>query len=109
MVSVLSMILLLTLLPQPAPAQTFQEFVTRQGDKLMEGDREFRFISFNVPNLHYIEDNLPFEETSPWRIPDEFEIRDALTSVRQMGGTVVRIYTLSARTGAVQRRGDARA
>jgi mannan endo-1,4-beta-mannosidase len=97
MVSVLSMILLLTLLPQPAPAQTFQEFVTRQGDKLMEGDREFRFISFNVPNLHYIEDNLPFEETSPWRIPDEFEIRDALTSVRQMGGTVVRIYTLSVR------------
>jgi mannan endo-1,4-beta-mannosidase len=97
--SVLSMILLLTPLPQSppvaAPAQTFQEFVTRQGDKLMEGDREFRFISFNVPNLHYIEDSLPFEETNPWRIPDEFEIRDALTSVKQMGGTVVRIYTLS--------------
>jgi hypothetical protein len=66
MVSVLSMIVLLTPLPQSppvaSPAQTFQELVTRQGDKLMEGDREFRFISFHVPNLHYIEDNLPFEE-----------------------------------------------
>ena len=63
----------------------------------MEGDKEFRFVSFNVPNLHYIEDNLPFEGTNPWRIPDEFEIRDALTSVKQMGGRVVRTYTLSVR------------
>lgn len=72
--------------PAPVPAPTFEEFVTRQGERLMEGDKEFRFVSFNVPNLHYIEDNLPFEETNPWRIPDEFEIRDALASVKQAGG-----------------------
>ena len=101
MLLVLSMVFILTPLVQApasvAPARTFGDFVTRQGDRLMEGDKEFRFVSFNVPNLHYIEDNLPFEERNPWRIPDEFEIRDALTSVKQAGGRVVRIYTLSVR------------
>lgn len=101
MLSVISLILILGAQvqapPVVTPAQGFKDFVTRQGDKLMEGGKEFRFVSFNVPNLHYIEDNLPFEETNPWRIPDEFEIRDALTSVKQAGGCVVRIYTLSVR------------
>jgi hypothetical protein len=101
MLLVLSMVVMLCpLLHAPPPAassQAFQEFVTCQGDRLMEGDKEFRFVSFNVPNLHYIEDNLPFEETNPWRIPDEFEVRDALTSVKQAGGRVVRTYTLSVR------------
>jgi hypothetical protein len=76
-------------------ARGFEHFVTRQGDKLMEGRSEYRFISFNIPNLHYVEDNLPFEETNPWRLPDEFEITDALVAVKQMGGRVVRTYTLS--------------
>jgi mannan endo-1,4-beta-mannosidase len=101
MLPVTSMILILAPLlqapPAAVPAQGFNDFVTRQGDRLMEGDKEFRFVSFNVPNLHYIEDNLPFEERNPWRIPDEFEIRDALTSVKQAGGRVVRTYTLSVR------------
>ncbi len=74
-----------------------QNFITRSGDRLMEGQREFRFVSVNIPNLHYIEDNLPFQESGPWRLPDEFEIRDALLSVEQMGGRVVRTYTLSVR------------
>ncbi len=34
---------------------------------------------------------------SPWRIPDEFEIRHALMSVKQAGGLVVRTYTLLGR------------
>lgn len=92
MLLVLSMVFILTPLVQaPAsvpPAQAFEDSVTRQGDRLMEGDKEFRFVSFNVPNPHYIEDNLPFEETNPWRIPDEFEIRDTLASVKQAVGRV---------------------
>ena len=92
MTTILSIVLIFAPLvqapPSNPPAQAFTGFVARQSDRLMEGDKEFRFVSFNVPNLHYIEDNLPFEETDPWRIPDEFEIRDALTSVRQMGGRV---------------------
>ncbi len=75
----------------------FQHFITADGDKLMDGSREYRFISCNIPNLHYVEDNMQFEETIPFRFPTEFEIRDALLSIQQMGGQVVRIYTLSVR------------
>ncbi|MGB7581544.1 MAG: hypothetical protein WBL85_03735 [Sedimentisphaerales bacterium] len=75
----------------------FKSFVYTRGDKLMDENGEFRFISFNVPCLHYNEDNMPFTEMNPWRLPDEFEINDALESVRQMGGRVARIYTLSLR------------
>ena len=75
----------------------FKNFITTQGDKLMDGEKELRFISCNIPNLHYIEDYLPFDGTNPWRLPDEFEIRDALTAIKQMGGKVVRIYVFSVR------------
>ncbi|MGE5498720.1 MAG: cellulase family glycosylhydrolase [Syntrophothermus sp.] len=78
------------------PAQV-ANFVTKKGDKLMDGDKELRFISFNIPNLHYVEDYLPFEGTDPFRLPDEFEIRDALTSIKQFGGKVTRMYVLSVR------------
>jgi len=76
---------------------TFTKFVYRHGDKLMDEGGELRFISFNIPNLHYNEDNMPFNELNPWRLPNEFEITDALEAVRQMGGQVVRIYCLSVR------------
>lgn len=73
----------------------FKNFITAKGDKLMDGDAELRFISCNVPNLHYVEDYLPFEGTNPFRLPDEFEIRDALTAIKQMGGKVARVYVFS--------------
>ena len=74
-----------------------KHFIVAKGDKLYDGENEFRFISYNIPNLHYVEDNMVFEETIPFRLPDEFEIRDALLSIKQSGGRVVRIYTLSVR------------
>jgi hypothetical protein len=81
---------------QPVKAQSgFEHFITVRGDQLMNGDQPFRFISFNLPNLQMIEDNLPFAGTNAWRLPDEFEIRDGLATVRQMGGTVVRTYAIS--------------
>ena len=70
-------------------------FITRSGDKLMEGDKQYRFISVNIPNLHLVEDNMAFEATNEWRFPDEFEITDALSSVKQMGGRAARMYVLS--------------
>jgi len=79
----------------------FKNFISVKGDKLMDGEAELRFISCNVPNLHYIEDYLPFSGTNQWRLPDEFEIRDALMSVKQMGGKVARIYVFS-----VKKEGD---
>jgi hypothetical protein len=78
----------------------FSNFITRSGDKIYDGDKEFRFISFNVPNLLLIEDNVPFTEINQWRIPSEFEIRDALLAVKQMGGKVARSYVLSVRRDA---------
>ena len=42
-----------------------------------------------------IEDAYEFTKPNPWRWPNEFEIEDALESVRQMGGQVVRTYVLS--------------
>src|SRR5450759_3415161 len=59
----------------------FKNFLTTKGDKLMDGNTELRFISCNIPNLHYVEDYLPFSGTNPWRLPDDFEIRDAFMAV----------------------------
>ena len=70
-------------------------FITRDADKLIENGKEYRFVSFNIPNLHLVEDNMAFEATNEWRFPDDFEITDALTSVKQMGGRAVRIYVIS--------------
>jgi len=79
----------------PLRAQSWlHHFITVQGDQLMDGQEPFRFISFNIPNLLIVEDNMPFTGTNAWRLPDEFEIRDGLATVRQMGGTVVRTYSI---------------
>ena len=81
-----------------APARSsFSHFVTVSGDRLMDGPNPLRFISFNIPNLHCIEDYMRFEETNVWRMPDAYEIRDALESIRAMGGTVTRMYTITVR------------
>lgn len=130
------------------PESVFTNFITRSGDKLMDGQNEFRFVSFNMPNLHYVEDYLPFVppnvrrakgsqitpqapaalgqmecagetesalgatataalncitdnsasiQTTHFRLPDAFEITDALASLKQMGCPAVRTYTLSVR------------
>ena len=75
-------------------SQGFENFITVSGSKLMDGTNEYRFISFNIPNLNFVEDEMAFTTVSPYRLPTEFEIRDALLSVKQMGGRVVRIYTI---------------
>ncbi|HKW28566.1 MAG TPA: cellulase family glycosylhydrolase [Verrucomicrobiae bacterium] len=72
----------------------FRNFITVRGDQLLDGTRPFRFISFNIPNLLIVEDNVPFNRTNPWCLPDEFELQDALATVHQMGGTVVRTYSI---------------
>ena len=71
-----------------APGPGLHSFVTRDGDQLVLDGEPFRFVGMNVPNLHVLED-------PDWHLPEPWEQRDALCSVRQMGGTVTRIYTLS--------------
>ncbi|HEY1490594.1 MAG TPA: hypothetical protein VGF90_06095 [Verrucomicrobiae bacterium] len=76
-------------------------FITTRDGKLFDGTNEFRFISMNIPNLLDIEDNVPFAGENAWRLPDKFEINDALETVQQMGGTVARTYVIT-----VQRAND---
>ncbi|MEI6194330.1 MAG: hypothetical protein WCS42_08365, partial [Verrucomicrobiota bacterium] len=73
----------------------FQQFITARDGQLMDGSQPFRFISLNIPNLQLIEDNVPFAETNPWRLPDQFELTDALATIRELGGTVTRTYVIS--------------
>ena len=78
-------------------AQGFENFITVSGSKLMDGDQQFRFISFNVPTLNYQEDEMSFTRTNPYRLPSEFEMRDVFETVKEMGGQVIRIYTIPVR------------
>jgi hypothetical protein len=94
---VLTLALQLSCASEPPQPLAEAEFITPRDGLLYEGDHEFRFLSFNIPNLFYIEDDMRFDQSMPFRWPDEYEVRDALESVRQMGGRVVRTYTLSVR------------
>ncbi|WP_420401836.1 hypothetical protein [Flagellimonas sp.] len=72
----------------------FENFITVTGNKLMDGDKEFRFVSFNVPTLNYNEDEFAFSEIQPYSLPDEYEIRDVFETINQLGGRVIRMYTI---------------
>jgi mannan endo-1,4-beta-mannosidase len=73
----------------------FEHFIKARGDQLVDGEKPFRFISFNIPNLLVIEDNVLFAEINPWRLPDKFELTDALATVRELGGNVARTYVIT--------------
>ena len=89
----------------------FDNFITRQGDRLYDGSTPFRFISFNVPSLLAKswswaggpdtdqEDAPPEGESWEWKRAEEWEQEDAIVSVAQMGGNVLRTYTLSVGQG----------
>jgi hypothetical protein len=85
-----------------AADSSLANFISARDGKLFDGTREFRFISFNIPNLLEIEDNVAFTNENPWRLPNTFEINDALETIRAVGGTVARTYVIS-----VQRTNDA--
>jgi hypothetical protein len=81
-----------------APAAAgFDHFVTVDGHRLMDGPDEFRFVSFNVPTLLYVEDEMAFEQTNPYGLPGEWALRDLFRTVVQTGGRVVRAYTIPVR------------
>ncbi|MGE5315730.1 MAG: sialate O-acetylesterase [Acidobacteriota bacterium] len=90
-------LLALSLILSSAAAAQFAHFITAKDGRLLDGSEEFRFVSYNIPNLHYVEYNFQFAEPNPWRLPDAFEIRDALMSIKIMGGNATRMYVLSVR------------
>ena len=87
--------------PAPAaetavPASKLERFITRQGDKLYDGEKEFRFIGANMPGL-----SLPYDYTMklPERmtLPTPWEQADGLKTLDQMNLRVVRIWNLPIR------------
>jgi mannan endo-1,4-beta-mannosidase len=74
-------------------------FVTRAHDKLHEGDQEFRFVSVNLPDILQVITNNVFDgdRETRLRLPDEFELRDGVRTVRQLGGRVLRTFVITCR------------
>lgn len=97
MVKKAAFILILLAMILTSFCQGFQNFITASGSGLMDGERPYRFISFNVPTLNYQEDEMAFKVTNPYALPDEFEMRDVFNTVKEMGGRVIRIYTIPVR------------
>ena len=74
----------------------FEHFITRQGDKLMDGAQEFRFLGANMPGLM-----LPYDWTLylPERLhlPTPWEQEDGFKTLDQMNLRVVRLWNLPIR------------
>lgn len=79
---------------QTTTKEGFKHFIKVDGNKLMDGDKVFRFVSFNVPTLHYNEDEFEFSQLHAYSLPDEFELRDVFETISQIGGKVIRMYTI---------------
>jgi len=95
-VSKLSQVLLLVIIVvgcAKLDEHKFEHFITAKGGQLKDGDSTFRFLSFNIPTLNFIEDEMEFTKPHAFKLPNSFEIRDALESLKQIGGTVARTYT----------------
>jgi len=75
------------------PVKEFRYFIVRSGDKLIDGDHEFRFFGLAAPNMQQNESQLRSDMTN--RFPDEFEIRDLFSGIERVGGLVTRTFTLS--------------
>jgi hypothetical protein len=86
-------------LSRPVAAVAFDHFVTRSADKLHDGPDELRFISTNMPDVLQIITNTGFDSTNNLRVPDDYELRDAVLTVKQMGGQVLRTFSITAKNG----------
>lgn len=64
----------------PLPLDQPMNFITRSADRLMNGNKELRFISANAPTL---------------LTSNSWEQEDLIKTIAQMGGQVVRTYTFS--------------
>ena len=76
--------------------QGFERFITRDGNRLMDGGKEFRFIGANMPGLVVPYDftlRLPERMT----LPTLWEIEDAFKTLDRMNLRVVRTWNLPMR------------
>ncbi len=76
--------------------QGFERFITRDGNRLLDGDQAFRFMGANMPGLVVPYDftlRLPERMT----LPSPWEIEDAMKTLSRMGMRVVRTWNLPMR------------
>ncbi|HNX36549.1 MAG TPA: glycosyl hydrolase [Kiritimatiellia bacterium] len=76
--------------------QGFERFITRDGNRLMDGGKDFRFMGANMPGLVVPYDftlRLPERMT----LPTAWEIEDAMKTLSRMGMRVVRTWNLPMR------------
>jgi mannan endo-1,4-beta-mannosidase len=82
---------------EPCGKSTFEpkltEIVRRVGDQLFEGDQVFRFMGLAAPNLQAHESQ--FRPDFSHRFPDEYEIRDLLGALQQLGSRATRTFALA--------------
>jgi len=79
-----------------ARTQGFARFITRDGNRLRDGDKEFRFMGANMPGLVVPYDftlRLPERMT----LPTAWEIEDAMKTLSRMGLNVARTWNLPMR------------
>ncbi len=79
--------------PATPPSAAAWPIITRRGDALLEGGQPFRFFGLAAPNLHQNESQLLPDFRN--RFPDEFETRDVLRAMHQMGARATRCFGLS--------------
>jgi hypothetical protein len=71
-------------------------WIKRDGYKLKEDGKDFRFASYNIANLFLIEDG-PFRELQYQNgrgVPTPWEIENAILAIKGSNGKVARSYTL---------------
>jgi hypothetical protein len=77
----------------PTVNQETWPIIVRRDGALYEGDRPFRFLGLAASNLHQNEGQLLPDFSN--RFPDDFEIRDVLGALHQMGARATRCFALS--------------
>jgi mannan endo-1,4-beta-mannosidase len=96
-ISILFCFLMANVSGQPKPVKSvYTNIITRQGDKLMDGNKEFRFMGLAAPNIQQNESQIRKDRTN--RFPDEYEIRDILGGIQRLGGLATRTFSLSVYT-----------
>ena len=75
----------------------FVHFITRSGDKLIDGDKEFRFISVNMVEAFIIFTNYSWYIDNGMRLPDDYELEAMVKSVKDWGGRCFRAWLLPCR------------
>ncbi len=71
----------------------FEHFITRDGDRLMDGDKEFRFIGANMPGLDLSYDYF-YGIPERMVLPTPWEQEDGFKTLVRMGMTCVRTWNL---------------